>query len=197
MKLSSSGQTLLTSVIWARVDDPERVNAVMAEVDAMFRNSDSETASETEKSYFGNFFASLKGFVTIILIVTGLVTLCIVFIAANTASMSVRERVGEIAVMKALGFRWRILFGMLVLEGALLSALAGALGVGLSLGLSELLRAISSSTPAMGPLTAFIVTNAVLVQGLFMAFFIGILSGALPAFGAARKPVAQTLREVF
>jgi ABC-type antimicrobial peptide transport system permease subunit len=49
----------------------------------------------------------------------------------------------------------------------------------------------------MGPLTAFIVTNAVLVQGLFMAFFIGIVSGALPAFGASRKSVAQTLREVF
>ena len=35
-----------------------------------------------------------------VLIVTGLVALCIVFIAANTASMAVRERAGEIAVLK-------------------------------------------------------------------------------------------------
>src|SRR4030095_8644786 len=53
--------------IWTRVDDPARVNEVMAAVDALFRNSDAESASETEKSYFSNFFGSLQGLVTIIL----------------------------------------------------------------------------------------------------------------------------------
>jgi putative ABC transport system permease protein len=169
----------------------------MAQIDDTFRNSSAETESETEKSFFGNMMSNLQGFVTVLLIVAGLVTLCVLFIAANTASMSVRERVGELAIMKALGFRWRTLFWTLVLEAALLSTVAGAAGVALSVGLSELLRAISSVNPSMGPLTAFIVTNAVLVQGLFMAFFIGIVSGALPSFGASRRPVAQTLREVF
>ena len=37
---------------------------------------------------------------------------------------------------------------------------------------------------------AFIVTNAILVQGLFLAFFIGMLSGIVPSFGAARRSVA-------
>jgi putative ABC transport system permease protein len=184
-------------VIWVRVDDASRVGPLMAKIDDTFRNSGAETESETEKSFFGNMMGNLQGFVTVLLIVAGLVTLCIVFIAANTASMSVRERVGELAVMKALGFRWRTLFGTLVLEAALLSTLAGAIGVGLSIGLSTALRTISSVNPSMGPLTAFIVTNAVLVQGVFMAFFVGIVSGALPSFGASRRPVAQTLREVF
>jgi putative ABC transport system permease protein len=108
----------------------------------------------------------------------------------------VRERVGELAVMKALGFRWRTLFGTLVLEAALLSTLAGAIGVGLSISLTQLLRSITGGAGA-SPMNAFFMTDAVLVQGLFMAFFIGIVSGALPSFGASRKPVAQTLREVF
>jgi putative ABC transport system permease protein len=184
-------------MVWARVDDPERVNQVMATVDALFRNSEAETASETEKSFFGNFFGSLKGFVTIILIVTGLVTLCIVFIAANTASMSVRERVGEIAVMKALGFPWRLLFGILVLEAVLLSSVAGAAGVLLPLGLSQILRRFAAGSPQLGPLAGFIVTSAILVQGLFLAAFVGILSGVIPAWGASRRSVAATLREVF
>jgi putative ABC transport system permease protein len=140
--------------------------------------------------------SNAQGYVTILLIVAGVVTLCIVFIAANTASMSVRERVGELAVMKALGFRWRTLFGTLVLEAALLSTLAGAIGVGLSISLTQLLRSITGGAGA-SPMNAFFMTDAVLVQGLFMAFFIGIVSGALPSFGASRKPVAQTLREVF
>jgi putative ABC transport system permease protein len=183
--------------IWARVDDPARVNEVMASVDSLFRNSDAETASETEKSFFGNFFGSLQGFVTIILIVTGLVALCIVFIAANTASMSVRERVGEIAVMKALGFPWRVLFGTLVAEATLLSTLAGAAGVALTWTFIRSLRGVAGWTPQLGPLSAFILTNAILVQGLFLALFIGIVSGVVPSWGAARRSVAATLREVF
>jgi putative ABC transport system permease protein len=184
-------------IIWVRVDEASQLTPLMAKIDDTFRNSGAETESETEKSFFGNMMSNLQGFVTILLIVAGLVTLCVLFIAANTASMSVRERVGELAIMKALGFRWRTLFGTLVLEAALLSTVAGAIGVALSIGLSSVLRAISTTNPSMGPLTAFIVTNAVLVQGLFMAFFIGIVSGALPSFGASRKSVAQTLREVF
>jgi putative ABC transport system permease protein len=183
--------------VWSRIDDPEQVNAVMAKIDALFRNSEAETATETEKSFFGNFFGSLQGFVTIILIVTGLVALCIVFIAANTASMSVRERVGEIAVMKALGFPWRILFGTLVLEAAILAGLAGVIGVLLTFALTESLAGVAGWNPQLGPLGAFIVTNAILVQGLFLALFIGILSGVVPSWGASRRSVAATLREVF
>ncbi len=184
-------------MIWARVDDPARVPGVMSEIDAMFRNSEAETASETEKSFQQNFFGSLQGFVTIILIVTGLVTLCIVFIAANTASMAVRERLRELAVLKAIGFRWQLLFGTLVGEAALLSTAAGGVGAGVSLGLTAMLRAAGGWNPQLGPLSGFIVTNAVLVQALFLAFFIGILSGVVPSLGAARRNVASTLRDVF
>jgi putative ABC transport system permease protein len=183
--------------VWARIDDPARVNEVMRRIDEMFRNSEAETASETEKSFFASFFGNLEGFVTIILIVTGLVALCIVFIAANTASMSVRERVGEIAVLKAVGFRWRLLFGLLVVEAALLSTLAGAAGVMLSAGLSRILGSVAGWNPQLGPLGAFVVTDAIIVQGVFLALFIGILSGVIPSWGAARRSVAATLREVF
>ena len=97
----------IVGIVWARAEDPNRVNAIMRTIDDMSRNSEAETACETEKSFFSNFFGSLQGFVTIVLIVTGLVALCIVFIAANTASMAVRERSGELAVLKAIGFTRR------------------------------------------------------------------------------------------
>ncbi|TMA30448.1 MAG: ABC transporter permease [Deltaproteobacteria bacterium] len=130
--------------------------------------------------------------------VTALVAVCIVFIAANTASMTVRERMREIAILKAMGFSRRAVFGMLVAEATLLATIAGATGAFASLGLSELVRHASGHwNPAMGPLASFIVTNAILVQGLFLAFFIGMLSGVVPSFGAARRGVVQTLREVF
>ncbi|HUI26065.1 MAG TPA: ABC transporter permease [Candidatus Kryptonia bacterium] len=187
----------IANVIWVRAADPNRVNAIMREIDDMSRNSDAETACETEKSYFANFFGSLKAFLTIILIVTGLVALCIVFIAANTASMGVRERSGELAVLKAIGFGRRVIFGTLFAEAVALSTVAGSSGVVLAIGLTQLLRASTGWNPSLGPLSSFIVTAPVVVQGLFLSLFVGMLAGVVPSWGAARKPVVQTLHEVF
>src|SRR5262249_53173951 len=46
----------IAGTIWVRADDPRKVNDIMRKVDEMSRNSDAETASETEKSFFANFF---------------------------------------------------------------------------------------------------------------------------------------------
>ncbi len=183
--------------VWVRVDDPARMDPLLREIDETFRNSEAQTASETEQSYFRNFFSMLEGFVTVILIVTGLVAICIVFIAANTASMSVRERFGEIAVLKAVGFSRRLIFGTLLAEAVLLSTLGGVAGATISFGLTQLLRGASGWNPTLGPLGSFIVSQAIAVQGLFLALFVGMISGVVPALGAARRGVAQTLREVF
>jgi putative ABC transport system permease protein len=184
-------------MIWARIDDVDLVPGVMKQIDAMFRNSEAETESETEKSFFQSFFSLLEGLIVVVLIVSWLVTACIVFIAANTASMAVRERMRELAVLKAIGFRWRLLFTTLLAEAALLSTVAGLLGAGLSLGLTHVLASEARTSPQLGPLAGFIVTNWMLVQALFISFFIGIVSGIVPAFGGARRSVAATLREVF
>ncbi len=184
--------------IWVRVDDPARMDPLLRQIDETFRNSEAQTASENEKSYFKNFFGALEGLVFLIMLVTALVAVCIVFIAANTASMTVRERMREIAILKAMGFSRRTVFTMLVAEATLLATLAGAAGAFASLGLTRVVRHASGTwNPAMGPLASFIVTNAILVEGLFLAFFIGMVSGIVPSFGAARRGVVQTLREVF
>jgi len=185
-------------MIWLRVDDPARVDPLMREIDETFHNSESQTASETEKSFYKSNFQALEGLALLITVVTALVAVCIVFIAANTASMTVRERMREIAILKAIGFSRRRIFGMLVAEATLLATLAGALGAGASLGLSRLARAASGGwNPQLGPLSWFIVTDTILVEGLFLSFFVGMLSGVVPSLGAARRGVAQTLREVF
>jgi putative ABC transport system permease protein len=187
----------VVGIVWVRAADPNQVNAIMRTIDDMFRNSEAETASETEKSFFANFFGSLQGFVTVVLIVTALVALCIVFIAANTASMAVRERSGELAVLKAIGFTRRVIFGTLLAEAVLLSSVAGLLGVGLTLALTSALSAAAGWSDTLGPLGSFMVTGPVIVQGIFLSLFVGMLAGVVPSWGAARKPVVQILHEVF
>ena len=198
LRSASVGQLDFLGTIWVRVDDASRVTPLLQEIDGGFRNSEAETASETEMSYMQNFMGSLQGFVTIILIVTGLVTLCLVFIAANTASMSVRERMGEIAILKAVGFRRRLVFMTLLAEAMVLAVVGGGAGVLTALGITELLHLLGSGwNPALGPLASFILTPMIVIQALFLALFVGMISGWVPALGAARKSVAATLREVF
>jgi hypothetical protein len=91
--MQAQGRDLDTvGTIWVRVADPTLVTSVMTRAVAMFRNSPAEVNAETEKSFFASFFGSLQSFGKIILVVTGLVALCVLCIAANTASMAVREQ---------------------------------------------------------------------------------------------------------
>jgi hypothetical protein len=114
---------------------------------------------------------SLDAFIAITIAVSLLVALCIVFIAANTASMSVRERVGEIAILKAIGFRKYTIFSTLLAEAVVLSTVAGIAGALISFGLTSMLRSSAgTSGPQMGPMTGFIVTDAIAIQAVFIAF---------------------------
>jgi len=187
----------ITGMIWVRAGDPSRVNSIMRTIDELSRNSEAETACETEKSFFSNMFGSLQGFITIMIIVTALVALCIVFIAANTASMAVRERACEIAVLKAIGFDRRVIFATLLTETAALSIAAGSAGVLLAVAITRALRMFSGWSEALGPLGAFAVSAPVVFQGLALSVLVGLLAGIVPAYAAARRPVVETLHEVF
>lgn len=181
-------------MLWVRVDRPEHVNTVMAAIDELFRNSEAETASETERSFFVNFLSSFDGIINVIMMVGFLVVAAIVLIAANTAAMSVRERIGEVAVLKTIGFRRRTVFFLLLSEGLFIAVLGGILG---AVPAYVLLNAGDSSwSPFLGPLGMFIMPMSVMIQGVFLALLVGFLSGVIPARGAARLNVAMALRQI-
>src|SRR5260221_14627211 len=98
----------------------------MAAIDDVFRNSEAETASETERSFFANFLSSFDGIINVVMIVGFLVVAAIVLIAANTAAMSVRERIGVVAVLKTIGFRRLTIFFLILIEGLLSPTVGGA-----------------------------------------------------------------------
>lgn len=186
-------------MIWARISDPASVEPAMRRIDDLFRNSDFETQSETEKSFFLNFMGSLSGITRIIQAVGFLVVVAVVFIAANTCSMSIRERSAEIAILKALGFRPRTVLEMLLAEALVLAGVGGSIGAVVAYALFKTLAWIGAThaSPTLGPLSMFIMNAAILGQGLFVALLVGMLAGVIPSWGAARKPVAVALREVF
>ncbi len=186
-------------MIWARVEKPSEIVPAMQRIDALFRNSDHETETETEKSFILNFMGSLEGMTRLITAVGFLVVAAVVFIAANSCSMSIRERSRETAVLKAIGFGRSLLLQMFLAEAVSLSVVGGFAGAFGAYGFFKLLGMLGATgiTPALGPLSLFVMTVSVLVEGLFLSILIGMLAGFVPSWSAAQRPVAAALREIF
>ena len=186
-------------MIWLRADRPEHVDGIMRAVDDLFRNSEAEVASETEKSFIASFFSSFQAFIRAILIVGFLVVGAVVLIAANTSAMSVRERIPEIAVLKSLGFRRRPILLALMAESALVALLGGATGAAGAYVILGALRAAgkTGAMPFLGPLASFNMSPTVAAEGVAIALAVGVVAGAVPAWNGARLNVVEALRRLF
>src|SRR4051794_40883065 len=84
--------------------DPDEAAAVSQAIDATFRNSLAETLTETEKAFQLGFVAMSEAILLAIQAVSYVVIVIIMAVMANTMAMTARERYGEYATFKALGF---------------------------------------------------------------------------------------------
>jgi putative ABC transport system permease protein len=190
----------LVGMVWVQADRPENVERVMHDIDALFHNSEAETAAETERSFIQSFMSSYQGFIRVILGVGFLVVLAVVLIAANTSAMGVRERIPEIAMLKSLGFRRRPILAVLLCESVLQGAVGGALGAG---GAFVLFRALAAAgktgnlSPLLGPLGSFYMSPTIVLEGFATALVTGLVSGVVPAWNGARLNVVEALRRLF
>jgi putative ABC transport system permease protein len=187
-------------MVWVQADRPENVDRIMRDVDALFHNSEAETAAETERSFFANFMSSFQGFIRVILGVGFLVVAAVVLIAANTSAMGVRERIPEIAVLKSLGFRRRPILTVLLCESVLQGLVGGVVGAGGAYLLFSALSAAGQTGglgPLLGPLGSFYMSGATAMQGVAIALVVGAISGIVPAWNGARLNVVDALRRLF
>ena len=99
-------QFLRGQVGWyiVRVDDPEDSARVAREIDQTFANSPAETKAETEGAFLTGFAEQIGNIGAVITAIISAVFFTILLVAGNTMAQSVRERTGELAVLKAVGF---------------------------------------------------------------------------------------------
>ena len=111
---------------------PELAAKIAETIDKTFKNSRAETLTETEKAFQLSFVSMSEAIITAIRLVSFVVIVIILVVVANTMVMSVRERTGEYAVFKTLGFGSFYLAGLILGESLLISGLGGALGIALT-----------------------------------------------------------------
>jgi putative ABC transport system permease protein len=179
------------SVFMARVPDSvdvERVRAWVQRTLPRVTAISTETAMAQVEERLG-YFRQLA-------FILGAISLVIGFLLVTTlVTVSVNERVGEIAVQRALGVSRAHVVQQIVLEGCALS-LAGALG-GLALGLvtARYLNRILSDFPGLpAEFDFFLFQPAAAYRSLALLVVSGVLAGIYPAWRAASLPIAVTLR---
>ena len=168
--------------------DPARSNEVAQAIDAMFVNSDAETKTQSEKEFNLAFAKQFGDIGLIVSAIMAAVFFTVLLVTGNTMAQGVRERVGDIAILKTLGFTGGAVCLLIVAEALLLLIVGGCAGLGLAaLGLPALSRALRGQLPPLevGPDTWLI--------GLAIMIGLGLVVGVPPAVGALRLKIVDAL----
>ena len=174
-----------------QINQPENAAAISAAVDREFANSLAETLTETEKAFQLGFVSMSEAIVVAIRVVSFVVIVIIAAVMANTMAMSARERLGEYATLKALGFGPGFLALMIFGESLLLSAFGAALGILILFPFAAFLGKVMGT---MFPV--FEVTQLTVLQQMLAALVIGTIAAIAPTVRAIRVNIVEGLRSI-
>ena len=190
------GQRGQTGIYYLKANTAENVGPICSAINAMFENSSAPTKAMSEKQFqlqFTEMMGNVKLFIRAVMLA---VLFVIVLIVANTIAMSARERVTEIAVMRALGFLRRHVLAIVLLETVVLSLLGGVIGSIVALPIIRGMVEGMKHSPAAPFTYNFRVTGQTLLMAFLVSVGIGIASGIVPAIRSSRIKVVDGLRQV-
>lgn len=173
------------------VHHPLQSSEVAERVDTLFKNSLAETLTETEKAFQLSFVSMTEAIVVAIRIVSYLVIVIIMAVAANTMAMTARERIGEYAIFKAMGFSGWHIAGMVFGESLLIAGLGAVLGIALTFPVAA---AFSAKLDQFFPV--FIVEANTIWQDIGLSAVVGLVAGIVPTVRAVTIRIADGLRRI-
>lgn len=170
---------------------PDLAPEVAQSIDATFKNSLAETLTETEKAFQLSFVAMTEAIMIAIQIVSYVVIVIIMVVAANTMAMTARERIGEYAVMKTMGFKG-VHIGIIVFGESLFIALLGGLaGVALTFPAAHYIQAeLSQFFPV------FRISQTTILLQFAAALLVGTVAGVFPTWRGGTIRIADGLRRI-
>jgi putative ABC transport system permease protein len=173
------------------VKDPNRAAEVAQAVDKNFKNSLAETITETEKAFVLSFISMADAIIIAIQLVSLVVIVIIVAVAANTMAMTARERIGEYAIFKTLGYRaWRIA-GMIFGESLLITMVGCLFGILLTPLAAEVFKDFLGTY-----FPGFTVKMETIYMDIGAAFLVGLCAAIIPTWRAIKIRIADGLRRI-
>jgi putative ABC transport system permease protein len=174
-----------------RVDNPDDSPRIAKAIDAEFDNSPFETKTQTESAFAANWVKQFGNIQFLIVSIGTVVFFTLLLVTGNTMAISVRERTGELAVFKAIGYSDRKVLFFVLAESLAIAIIGGSLGL-----LAAIAMVPALSKALSGMLPAIVLLPHTLILGLLLALLVGLASGLLPGLGAMRLRVVNALRRV-
>jgi putative ABC transport system permease protein len=171
--------------------NPQTAAETSLAVDALFKNSLAETLTETEKAFQLSFVSMTEAIVVAIQIVSFVVIIIIMAVVANTMAMTARERIGEYAIFKAMGFRTHHIAGMVFGESLFISMAGCTIGIILTFPVAA---KFGKEMGAFFPI--FQVERSTLYLDVLFCLLVGVIAATFPTWRAARIKIADGLRRI-
>lgn len=173
-----------------RLANPDDAVKVTRTIDEGFANSPFETLTQTEKAFATAFAKQMGNIEFLVMTIGSVVFFTLLLVTGNTMAIAVRERTGELAVLKTVGFSGPGVLALILAEAVLIAGQGGLIG----LGLAKLFTL--GGDPTRGLLGTFYLSWGSLGLGFMLALGVGAVAGILPAVAAMRLRVADALRRV-
>jgi len=179
------------SMLLVRIADDTAVNGITAGLRARYPALSINSVADM----VAQFRLRLSYFRQLSLILGSIALIVTVLLVSTLLAISVNERIGDIAALRAIGIARLTILRQILVEGLLLTVCGGALGVALGLATARWLDAILTSFPGLPAAISFFVADAhQLATAAVTLLATGALAGLIPAWRAARTPIAITLR---
>lgn len=176
-----------------QVDDPGRLEAVSAEIDALFASAEKPTTTRSEKAFVAQVAGDMIELIGFTKYLGWGCLVAVLALVGNAIVLSVQDRVKEHAVLQTLGYRSSLIGRLIVTEAAVLGLLGGLLGAGAALLTIRLTRLSFSVDGLSIPIEA---GPVLLALGMALSIVLGVAAGLVPAVQAARRPIASCFRAV-
>ena len=182
-------------MFWILAKSRPDVARVTAEIERRLENAPVPIRAMSEKQW-QLMFMEMLGNVQALLGGIGLATAFTLFlITSNTLAMAARERRGEAALLRILGFPRKTVLRLLVLEGAFFGAAGAVLAVGFMNLFAYLVGKALIDTQWAG-IGALLRADAEMVSVIAaLSLLVAVASSLVPAINLARRPVVSLARE--
>ncbi len=171
-------------------DELAREIAPLLPETARVRTAAAQAAAESEDT------RSDLGFIQYFLLAFGAVALFVgSFVIANTLSITVAQRVRELATLRTIGASRRQVLWSVVLEGAVVGLLASVIGLFLGLAIAVALNALLSAVGIDLPSGGLVFATRTIVVSLLVGTGIAVIASLRPALRATRVPPIAAVRE--
>jgi len=173
------------------IANPDAAGFVANAIDNLFKNSLAETHTESERAFQMGFVTMTEAIVTAIRLVSIVVIFIILAVVANTMAMSVRERLGEYAVFKTLGFGVFHIAVLIFGESVVIT------GVGCALGVILTFPAADIFTYELGQyFPVFLVKHETVYLDMMVSLGVAAAAAIIPAYRAATVSIIAALRRI-